>query len=468
MPKTNPLQVKQLRLDLTNYRTVAQKTEVGAVHAMIAINPDWFWSLTESLLTDGYHPTENIIVLRGGKKNTHLFVKEGNRRIAALKIALGHVSRGGIDVPSHIESAITSLSKAWKSENRSVPCAIYEACEADVVDRIVTLTHGKGEKAGRDNWSAIARARHNRDKSGASEPGLDLLEKYLINGKNLTTQQSERWSGEYPLSVLDEAIKRLAPRFGATSARELANKYPSVTNRGILEQLLLDVGLKHLTFEKIRSKDEDFGQCQYGLPAPTPPNAAAPASSPGDKTGPAGSHAPTGESGRNTSPAAGGRKTKAVSLNDPRSVMRRLRAFHPKGDNRDKLVTLLHEALLLKIYKHPHAFCFLLRSMFEISAKAYCDDYASTGGPKTSKAGGEDRSLVDILKDITVHLTKNKTEKAMVKELHGAITELSRPESILSVTSMNQLVHNPKFSVNETHICTLFGNVFPLLVAMSR
>lgn len=467
MPKTNTLQVKQLKLDLTNFRTVAQTTEVGAVHAMIAINPDWFWALTDSLLTDGYHPTENIIVMKGGKKNAHLIVKEGNRRIAALKIALGHVSRDGIDVPSHIELAITSLSKAWKSDNRSVPCAIYEASEADVVDRIVTLTHGKGEKAGRDNWTAIARARHNRDKSGASEPGLDLLEKYIKNGKNLTAQQSERWSGDYPLTVLDEAIKRLAPRFGATTARDLADKYPAIKNRGILEQVLFDVGLKHLTFEIIRSKNDDFGQSKYGLPIPNMPDATAATSSSSGKD-PAGTPAPTGGKSGNTTPAPGGRKTKAVSLNDPRSVMRRLRAFHPKGDNRDKLVTLLHEALQLKIKKHPHAFCFLLRSMFEISAKAYCSDHAKTGGPKASKAGGEDRSLVDILRDITMHLTQNKTDRAMVKELHGAMTELSRSEGILSVTSMNQLVHNPKFSVNETHICTLFGNVYPLLVAMSR
>jgi hypothetical protein len=81
MPKTNPLLVKQLKLDLTNFRTVKQTTEVGAIHAMISINPDWFWALTESLLTDGYHPTENIIVLKGGKKNVSggMIVRENRR-----------------------------------------------------------------------------------------------------------------------------------------------------------------------------------------------------------------------------------------------------------------------------------------------------------------------------------------------------------------------------------------------------
>jgi hypothetical protein len=51
----------------------------------------------------------------------------------------------------------------------------------------------------------------------------------------------------------------------------------------------------------------------------------------------------------------------------------------------------------------------------------------------------------------------------MKKELHGAIAELAKPEGFLSVTSMNQLVHNPKFIVDESHISNLFTNVVPLL-----
>jgi hypothetical protein len=106
--------------------------------------------------------------------------------------------------------------------------------------------------------------------------------------------------------------------------------------------------------------------------------------------------------------------------------------------------------------------------MFEISAKAYCNDHAGKGGPSAIKADGNDRTLVDVLREIHVHLTKNNTDKLMIKELHGAMAELGKPDSFLSVTSMNQLVHNPKFIVDETHISTLFSNVFPLLQAMNR
>jgi hypothetical protein len=150
-------------------------------------------------------------------------------------------------------------------------------------------------------------------------------------------------------------------------------------------------------------------------------------------------------------------------LDDPKGVYKELRSFTPKGKNREKVVTLLREIKDLKLDKHPHAFCFLLCSMFEISAKAYCTDHAATGGPKGTKPSGEDRPLVEVLRDITRHLTNNSKDKPMVKRLHGAMTDLGKSSSVLSVTSMNQLVHNPKFSVKQSDICVLFHRIFPLL-----
>jgi hypothetical protein len=106
--------------------------------------------------------------------------------------------------------------------------------------------------------------------------------------------------------------------------------------------------------------------------------------------------------------------------------------------------------------------------MFEISAKAYCNDHTSTGGPAMVKSDGMDRSLVDVLRDIVTYLTKNSTDKAKIKVLHGAMTEIGKSEGILSVTSMNQLVHNPRFSIVPGDIATVFNNILPLLEEMNK
>lgn len=487
MAETISIPVANLKLDLKNFRTMPQLDEVHAVQTMVSIKPEWFWALMESLLDDGYLPTENILVLKSESKNPELIVKEGNRRIAALKLIHGYLQSNIVEFPDHIQSKISSLPAEWQIKNTEVPCAIYNHEDAIIVDRIVTLAHGKGEQAGRDTWTAVARARHNRDANKISEPALDLLEKYLKNGKNVTEHQIERWSGDYPLTVLDEAIKRIATRFGATNAPDLARKYPSVENRDVLETILRDIGLKIVRFETIRDKSGDF-TTDYDLPATMPlgPSSGGASqediveSTPGRSTPDAnkfhGSQSPpqscqnpvggVAHTGQTTSASV--KKMAAVATGDPKAVKRSLKRFKPLGNNRQKVVTLRVEAMNLTIEKNPLAFCFLLRSMFEISAKAYCDDHKVTGGPSFKKTNGQDKHLVEVLREIVGHLTGQSSDKAMVKLLHGAMTELAKPEGILSVTSMNQLVHNPSFSVLPSDISLLFGNVFPLIEAMNQ
>ena len=445
--------MKDLTLDVANFRTRRQSSEEEALTAMVSASPDRFWALMESLIQDGYLPTESILVISGGPGSSELTVKEGNRRVAALKLIRGLLDGGLVQIPESIKRSMDDLDDAWAKENEEVPCVVYMPSESDIVDRIVTLAHGKGEKAGRDQWNAVARARHNRDAQGGSEPGLDLLEKYLESGR-LVASRVAQWSGDYPLSVLEEAMKRLAPRLDLRSARELADTYPDVPHREELEQIITAVGTKKVVFPTIRARHRDFA-LDYGIPAQ--PEAGA--------TGVPETTAPP-EVSPGVTPSAPSHP-KAVSATDPRHVKALLRRFSPRGSNREKLVTLRDEAKKLNVADTPHAFCFVLRSMFEVSAKAYCNDHAATGGPSFHKADGSERALVDVLRDITGHLTKNKKDKTMVKELHGAMTELGQPDRLLSVTSMNQLIHNPRFSVQVGDVCIAVGNVFPLLEAMN-
>lgn len=460
MPQNKSIAVEDLKLDLSNYRTVPQSNEVNAINAMIRVSPDRFWALMGSLLDGGYLPTENVIVLKNGPD---LIVKEGNRRVAALKLILGNVSSSAITIPDHIQALIAGLAPQWKTDNKDVPCAIYNAGESVLVDRIVTMAHGKGEKAGRDQWSAVARARHNRNVNAGTEPALDVLESYLKHGGNITAQQRERWAGIYPFTVLDEALKKLAPRLDANNAPDLSTKYPDVPHREPFEAILHAIGMEEIGFKELRSKAVDFA-LKYGLPA-APPPATSPATTTPTTTPPATSKNPP------TVTTPTGAKIVAVAISDPRAVTRALKKFQirGKGNNRDKVVTLRDEALKLKIDNNPIAFCFLLRSMFEISAKAYCDDHAGTvGAPKAKNAKGEDRRLAETLKDVTNHLTNDLKDAAMSRVLHGAITEIAKPEGLLSVTSLNNLVHNPHFSLTVGDICIVFGNIFPLLEAMNQ
>jgi hypothetical protein len=289
----------------------------------------------------------------------------------------------------------------------------------------------------------------------------------LVDGKNLTPHQKERWSGVYYLTVLKEAINRIAPWLGFNSTRELAENYPvKIKYKTALDNILRDIGVETLGFKEIRNPVQDF-QTNYGILAPTPPTAPVVPS----PVSPATPVKPAATTGLNVNvpvvPTAP-KQPIAVSTNDPKSVIRELKKFSPRGVGRGKLVTLLEEARLLNVEKQPHCFCFLFRSMFEISAKAYCDDFKAAG-LSTTKPSGEDKHLVNVLREITEHLTnKNDKNNPMTKVLHGAMTELATSNGLLSVTSMNQLIHNPKFVIDANRIGPLFANIFPLLQAMNR
>lgn len=477
--------VASLSLDLNNFRHLPQKTEAEAVKAIVAIDQDRFWALAKSLLDDGYHPTDNILLLKGGKGGKTLTVKEGNRRIGAIKLILGALKVKDLDIPANIQADIKGITKERKEDLKDVPCLEYEPTEIAVLDKVLTRIHGKGDKASRTEWTAVAKARQARVKDKASEPGLDLLEAYLATGKNLSQNQKEKWAGDYPLTVLDEALQKLAPRLNLKGKREVADHAMKGKLKSNFADLLFAIGERTLTFKKLRETEKNLLTTKFGFPdlpadpsptgtgAPGPTNPTTGASG-GQGAGTNGSSPASpgtpGQGAGPTSQPAAPKKGKALALNDPASVIQQLRKFKPVGTNRGKVTSLVKEAIMLNLDAdgQPHAFCFLLRSMFEISAKAYCDDHASDpNGPKAVKADGEDRKLVEILKDVTAHLKKTSQDKGLVKRLHGAGTELSTPEGILSVTSMNQLVHNPKFSVTGAHISTVFNNIFPLLEALN-
>ncbi len=462
MSDTQYIEVSKLSLDLANFRTIPQSSEEEAIISIVSTSPDRFWALMESILDDGYLPTESILVLKGKGSSPVLTVKEGNRRIASLKLISGEIDKSIIDVPDNLLLKINELDTNWHDTNSKVPCVVYPLSESALVDRIVARAHGKAEKAGKDQWNAVARARHNRDEKGGNEFALDLLEGYLDKGRNLTERQSARWAGDFPLTVLGEAMQRIAPRVGVESARELANKYPKLSHIGGLEKILLAIGLNQIGFGDIRNGGKDFA-VEYGIPAA----AAGKPSKKGGKDKEENGKADKDESDTTEKKSSAKKKTKATGTTDTQTVKRLLRTFSPIGSEREKVVDLRDEARRLKLNDNPLAFCFLLRCMFEISAKAYCADMASKGGPTLMKKGGNEKTLLELLREITKHLTNNKKDKAKVKELHGAMAELAYPEGLLSVTSMNQLVHNPNFLVSGAEVSKLFWRVFPLLNAMN-
>lgn len=467
MPKTQYLPVKDLSIDLKNPRTRETTSEVDAVHALIALRPRYFWDLMRSLIEDGYNGTENILVLDTG--DGRKVVREGNRRIGAMKIIHGLMKRDSFELPRDIGEELDRLAPEWKTENETVPCSIYDATEIGAITRLVRLTHARGESAGRLNWESLARSRFNRDVSGGNQPALDLLERYLETAKGLSEEVRTRWGGAYPLTVLNEALQRVASRYNLAGVRELVVKADDdISLQKILGSIIHDIGTDKLETRHVR--DAAWGP-SYGLPAaPQKPNGAdiktGASGGPGANANGGGAAANAGTSNPTSTPPAAPAprgKRKAVPLDDPRSVYRTLSKFAPTGTNSSKVVTLLFEARKLKLDKHPISFCFLLRSMLEISARTYCSGKKlSTFNQKKNR----DMTLSEILRHVAKDIATRSADQAVKDHMDTAQAEVNGGQ--LSVFMLNQLVHMPNVIPTQDQIIAGFHKIFPLLEELNR
>lgn len=478
MSELRNIDLKDLKLDLFNYRTLPQKTEIDSINTMIAIKPNKFFGILESIIDDGYVVRELLIILQ---KDNEYIVKEGNRRIAALKLIHGIYDPNKFPIPDNILEKIKKMDALWLDNNKDIPCVIYELDQSDAVDKIINQTHGKGEVASRDPWTSVAKARHNRDKNNAPEFGLTLLEKYLLEGKNLTPIEKEVWSGDFSITILDEAIRVIFSRLNYNSVKELVDDYPSTKWKNSLDNMMKAIGDGDLTFNILRDKQNDFA-IKYGFPELQVdiPNNGNGKDDNASNNGKGSDLNPNEGSGENNQPEKGNpsetnppkpipkKKPVAYPMNSPKHVAKLLKNFQPCGENRQKVVTLRDEMKILAINKNPLAFCFLLRSMFEISAVAYANDNSIETTIPTGNNGIKHKPLAKLLNEVVDHLTNNRKDKEMEKKLHASIIEISKADSILSVTSMNQLVHNPNFSVLPTDICTTFSGIYPLLEVMNQ
>lgn len=450
------LEVVDLLLDLDNFRTLPQKNEKDAIDTMISISPDNYWALFTSIIDNGYFETENLIVLN---KNGNYIVKEGNRRISVLKLIYGLIPGFNLDV--FYISKIKSLSNEWLTENTKIPCIIYDMSEMDKLNLQISLIHGKDEKAGRDRWSSMARARFARDVHGKDELGLDLIDKYFDNNFEISDNQKKKWSGTFPLTILNDALPKIVSVLNCETVKSLVDNYP-LNNKSLIDSIVFDIGNGLLDFKEVRSesflKNDKYHQ---KINCETIENSSLDNLKEKNPVFEKNEFSNNSKESNNSSRTKSERKKCSYGLADWHSVRKVLRSFKPHGVGNEKIVTLKDEMLQLDISKNPLAFSFLLRSMIEISLKSYAENNSAAFELFENKEKNRDRPLKKIVNDAIIFF--EKIDVSNQKKLYPAKSTLSNDNSILSVTSLNQLIHNPKYSLSSTDICVGFHNIFPLI-----
>ncbi|WP_273758941.1 ParB/Srx family N-terminal domain-containing protein [Bartonella sp. AU55XJBT] len=149
MAKTKTISLKKLKLDLENPRISRSLTEKEAINFLC--DTEKILELAEDIAENGLSPCEKLMVLQDGEK---YIVKEGNRRLVALKI-LDNPSLA----PRHLSKKISEYSENRKIQINFVECAI--ASDIGESNHWMVIKHlGQNNGKGVKPWNAIQKTRY--------------------------------------------------------------------------------------------------------------------------------------------------------------------------------------------------------------------------------------------------------------------------------------------------------------------
>lgn len=243
MPTKKDIFVSSLQLDFQNPRIGSCETAIDCLIAIYNNNQTQFDNLIRSIIEVGFLGGEYILVQKSldGK----YIVKEGNRRISALKVLLGdkELSRRRSCPPK-----LLNYARRFSIENRrkcrKVSCLVFDESHADqeqlkaeIANRHLT---GRTNDAKRLAWPTLHTARKERDDYGKNSPALNLMERYF---EQYPEKESE-WAATYDLTVLEDFIPHIARFLGYQSKEILVSDYPNPATQEMIDQIISDIQTK--------------------------------------------------------------------------------------------------------------------------------------------------------------------------------------------------------------------------------
>ncbi len=466
------LPLTNLKLDINNFRHPHVEDEVSCVNCLNASNPNAYAGLLNSILSDGYLPTENVLVVESD--DGCYSVMEGNRRVSLLKLIHGLIPLDAVNIDNQLRLLIQSATEDIKQDTREISCSVYAASEIALVKRIVARIHAKGDAAARNPWEAIGKARQSRSE-GNREPALDLLEKVLEIDNIVTPEERYQWLLNYPLTILQEILPKICLALGI-SIENVSASIQTLEGRDKIIEIVIGIGRGLIHFRDIR--ESDFLN-RYGICA---------ASQQGDeRTGDAnGTLRDTVASGAGIAANGNGDSSSGVNSAETVGALPRMRSQTIRvklrrslqrigvyGSNREKIKKLIWEMKGLDAEKTPLIFAYSLRSLIDMSAHAYANEngipvYISTG------THGERKpiALSSLIEKIKNNIVANRPYWG-VRENKDRLNEASRRciqtrQSFLSISDLNDIIHDTTTLATPQLLESEVPMIIPLISAMNN
>jgi hypothetical protein len=442
--KEKEIRVTDILLDTGNYRTGKQDDQRDAIRALIEEQKNKLVRLAQDIIENGLSPLETVMVCAVPDQKNRYIVVEGNRRVAAIKLA----TQPDLAADTTWHNAFKRLNKLLPGQvPKKIGCKVAESKEEAFP--WIQRRHDTGLKgAGLEPWSTIATYRAHAAQ-GKSAPEYDVLEFVLTHGQ-LDPDVEERVMGQdFPITnlkrILDSAYvsEQLELDRGDPFLTTTANKKWVLT---VLRDFVTTVAREeHGNGNKFSVKDiydaadqkRFFNKVAAKHPKPTRST----------KRWTINADTTVGEAER-----APLRKKKLhrPTLERKRLIPKNTDVRPPMGRAND----IFHELCRLEVENYRNAVSVLFRVFLEFSVEAYIDRRSVPGVTNADK-------LSKKLQIVAQHMESNGIMDK--KDLHAVNKAASDPNSLFSTVTLNAYVHNVNFYPSASELKTSWDNLEPFI-----
>jgi len=433
--KIQTIKTTNLLLNIENPRFEKAENQREALEIMITELGNKLLTLSADIVAHGLNPSELVIVAQEGNKK-NFKVLEGNRRVAALKLL--STPEMFKDKHKSFTNKLIKISKAWNKNNiKELQCVVFR--NIDKAYRWIELKH-TGENKGRGivPWDAQQTARFNSMMEKKESVGLQVID-FL---KSCCGQEIEKILKKVSITNLERLI----------TDKDVQSVLGMQINNGILETSLLrdevkkgllkivyDIASKKVKVKDIYTKDDRKEYIETFKPGVDIPNSKKQADN----------------------------VWQLSALDQKQSIsLKKTKRKIPLPTDRHTLIPRnciiqIKETKINKIYSElkninvdgfTNAVSVLFRVYLELSIDAFNDKYKL---PKKLK--GKPISLRERMKKVAEHMEKNGM--ANKNELKGVRVITQSKDSLYSVDTFNDYVHNRHFSPNPKDLKINWDNL---------
>ena len=201
------LRVTDLLLNTQNPRFDPVQHQTQAIHAMIEDQGDKLTELAKHIASNGFSPMEIVLVQPIG---TQWLVREGNRRVTALKL---------INEPELIPDSYAKMKREFSALNKKMDSAILNnllcviCTDEDTINAWILLKHtGENKGIGTVGWDAYQISRFSSMVSGKSDPKalfFDTLKEMTAIPKSLKDRFFSIKKTNYDRLLGDPGVRNL-------------------------------------------------------------------------------------------------------------------------------------------------------------------------------------------------------------------------------------------------------------------